>query len=129
MKIKLLHRKNGKIVTSKWDGTISILKYGSSGLTEEKKKKIFTKATDMVISGGDEIFATMQDGVVKILDTDLDEKAELGYNSVGDGVRCLDTDHRFVAIGHHKGGVTVLDRERPDHKHVMKYFKSSCTVT
>ena len=88
-------------------------------MKEETKTSVFQRFTDIVVIN-DEIFATTSEGVVKVLDKDLGVKAELGYTSDTSGVKCLDGDGRFVAIGHHEGGVTVLDRERPSYKHVRK---------
>ena len=118
-------RRNGNLVVSQNDGTVAILKYSGSEssihLEEENKKDVFSHITFMIVIN-DEIFATSTEGIVKILDEDFGVKAELGYTSVRDGIRCLDGDGRFVAIGHHKGGVTVVDRERPSHKHVRTFL-------
>ena len=123
MSVMNILRRNGKLVVSQNDGTVAILKYSDSGssihLREENKKAVFNSITDMIVIN-DEIFATSTEGIVKILDEDLDVKAELGYTSDRDSVLCLDGDGRFVAIGHYKGGVTVVDRERPSYKHVRK---------
>ena len=100
------------------------MKYDGSGssisMKEEKKTTVFQRLAYIVVIN-DEIFATTSEGIVKVLDKDLGVKAELGYTSDTSGVKCLDGDGRFVAIGHHKGSVTIVDRERPSHKHVRKH--------